>query len=290
MKQHEFTVAILFSIFVGCGAPTSGIFGSAGAGSSGPFGDSESSVASGSGGSSSGSESSSTAGPGGSDPAGVGGSSSNSSSSTGCVPNDCPNSYYCGDWDDGCGNVVQCKQCSDGDTCGSDHLCHACVPTQTPAVVCKPGSCGHYVDDCGHTQTCVPDPDDGNFGCPDYLWCTNGDLPYVPYVSPTPDWTAVGTCTGCRRSFANDALCGTSGDAYACPVAFANQVQDMTETDVDCGGFNPAKCEVGKACVQDSDCLENRCTGGVCANTAFSNPGCLNLKVVNVSGDIMCCP
>jgi hypothetical protein len=120
-------------------------------------------------------------------------------------------------------------------------------------------------------------------------YCTSGDLPYVPNESPAPDWTNVGVCAGCHRDVAEDGLCGLSGDAYSCPTSYADNIQDSTETDIDCGGFNPAKCDVGQACLQDSDCLENKCIGGACAHTAMSNPGCLNLKQIIGGHDIVCC-
>ncbi len=184
------------------------------------------------------------------------------------------------------------------DTCGPDHACHECMPTQTPDVVCQPDSCGHYLDDCGNLQTCVPMPNSGQ-QCPSiatnngpiYIqYCSSGDPPYVPYEMPTPDWTQVGSCLGCHRSQQWDGLCGNAGNAFACPDSYLDGIQDNTETDIDCGGFNPTKCGVGQACLQDSDCLEERCISGICAHTNLMNPGCINTEQITASGNIVCCP
>ena len=43
-----------------------------------------------------------------------------------------------------------------------------------------------------------------------------------------------------------------------------NTVQDDDETDVDCGGVCPTKCDTNQACVVDTDCISNDCQDDVC--------------------------
>jgi hypothetical protein len=41
-------------------------------------------------------------------------------------------------------------------------------------------------------------------------------------------------------------------------------VKNGTETDVDCGGLDCAKCALGKICLVATDCASSVCSGGKC--------------------------
>ena len=49
-----------------------------------------------------------------------------------------------------------------------------------------------------------------------------------------------------------------------CPDMCADHVVNGDETDVDCGGAECAKCAIGYACDEASDCASNNCSGGIC--------------------------
>ncbi|APR81951.1 Hypothetical protein A7982_07300 [Minicystis rosea] len=50
-----------------------------------------------------------------------------------------------------------------------------------------------------------------------------------------------------------------------CPaLPCADGVKDGTETDTDCGGSCPNKCEIGQHCLSDNDCYSHWCLGGSC--------------------------
>ncbi len=49
----------------------------------------------------------------------------------------------------------------------------------------------------------------------------------------------------------------------------ADNLQDRTETDVDCGGLYCDPCEEGYACEDDSDCSSENCESGLCATETY---------------------
>ncbi len=49
----------------------------------------------------------------------------------------------------------------------------------------------------------------------------------------------------------------------------ADNLQDRTETDVDCGGLYCDPCEEGYACEDDSDCSSESCESGVCTTETY---------------------
>jgi len=66
--------------------------------------------------------------------------------------------------------------------------------------------------------------------------------------------------------------CG-GGGTNDCDMAIqcSNGIKDGDETDIDCGGPQPTMggtcailCSSGKSCVNNTDCVSNSCTGGVC--------------------------
>ena len=51
-----------------------------------------------------------------------------------------------------------------------------------------------------------------------------------------------------------------------------NEVLDGTETDVDCGGGDCVRCELGQTCEDDDDCQTRACVGSVCVPTPSTAP------------------
>ena len=49
------------------------------------------------------------------------------------------------------------------------------------------------------------------------------------------------------------------------PTYCTSKAKDVDETDIDCGGARCAKCELGKACLQDRDCAAGQCKNNLCA-------------------------
>ncbi|MEM1030801.1 MAG: hypothetical protein AAGN82_10650 [Myxococcota bacterium] len=197
--------------------------------------------------------------------------------------------------DAGCDDRNPCTE----DTCNEDGRCDF-TAIDGPALEQFPGDC-QQTTCVGGTVTDVPDdtdlPDDG-------LPCTVGGCSGGrPTSTALPTGTgcldggvcdAGGTCVECVDDTGCDApfTCGGGGVPGACgctPVAcsevgltcgFAgedgcgaplpcdNDVEDGSETDVDCGG-PPAtcatRCNAGRACSAPSDCASGVCTAGVCS-------------------------
>lgn len=47
-----------------------------------------------------------------------------------------------------------------------------------------------------------------------------------------------------------------------------NGVQDLDETDIDCGGFECGRCDLDSVCVNNSDCLSEWCYNNICISPA----------------------
>jgi len=63
------------------------------------------------------------------------------------------------------------------------------------------------------------------------------------------------------------ASCGTilGLDEYHAVMKCIDGVHDEAETDVDCGGKDCKKCEIGKKCDLNTDCVSANCMTSVCA-------------------------
>lgn len=116
---------------------------------------------------------------------------------------------------------------------------------------------GGSVDPCG--GTCPGTTTD----CA-YPACVDGacDIVFVKAGDPCDDdgglhCDGAGSCvectdsTQCNGNVCLDHLCFSSD----CDDGF----QDGSETDVDCGGGECPRCDIGDGCVQNSDCMSNAC-------------------------------
>ena len=80
-----------------------------------------------------------------------------------CVPGTCADvGAACGLVPDGCGAVVECGDCPDGELCGGGGA-NVCGPTSCTPVTCA-GQCGPVSDGCGAVLDCDPCPDDATGG------------------------------------------------------------------------------------------------------------------------------
>jgi hypothetical protein len=164
-----------------------------------------------------------------------------------------------------------CQPCAPGQQCATGADCTAtvcnsgtcgCVSTtdcpagtaDCVAGVCRPASCGDNVKD--GTET---DVDCGGPSCP---LCT-----------ATQTCSTGWDCTTgiCRH---NTCGCGTLAD---CPAGYTrcfiglcdkcnDNVKDLNETDVDCGGGSCVPCGLGKQCTTGTDCMSTVCLNGVCSS------------------------
>ena len=50
------------------------------------------------------------------------------------------------------------------------------------------------------------------------------------------------------------------------PAHCSNKTKDDDETDVDCGGPCPTKCDIGKSCAKNTDCASGNCNSNKCDN------------------------
>ncbi len=69
--------------------------------------------------------------------------------------------------------------------------------------------------------------------------------------------------------------CSQGGTGTFCSTASCTDgIKNQDETDIDCGGTKCSKCSNGKACVINSDCSSNQCTGGKCVVACTNDAGC----------------
>lgn len=67
------------------------------------------------------------------------------------------------------------------------------------------------------------------------------------------------------------------------PAHCTNEVQNTTESDVDCGGFECQRCAAGRKCVSASDCAS-----GQCAQNSCQDPSCANERPDSGETDLDC--
>jgi hypothetical protein len=108
-----------------------------------------------------------------------------------------------------------------------------------------------------------------------YPACVDGtcDIVFVKAGDPCDDdgglhCDGAGSCVECTDS----AQC--NGNVCLDHACFASDCDDGSqngfETDVDCGGGQCPRCDIGQGCVSGSDCKSNSCdTGSTCVACAF---------------------
>lgn len=183
----------------------------------------------------------------------------------GCTPNTCASEgANCGGLADGCGTVLDCGTCTDGETCG------AAGPNQCGMGSCTPktceelgAACGEVSDGCGNIvqcPECAPDKvcldnnqcgcagmatcaslgvDCGtiNDGCGGTTECGNCDAPMICYVD--------GAGTDPSGSNANAGNCG-------CPTCEGTDADGVKKCGIlpSCAGFalECGPCPQGQSC------------------------------------------
>ncbi len=145
------------------------------------------------------------------------------------------------------------SDCSSGQICSPAlKVCVGCTSDGDckDGLICKNNRCKSCSSksDCGRGRVCVQGKcKRGN--CVKTEECPKGQVCRNNYCSPclsdsecpSGNLCAGGICRPCRDGKKN-------GD----------------ESDTDCGGSCPQKCDEGKSCKRDSDCKEGRCIGGRC--------------------------
>ena len=63
----------------------------------------------------------------------------------------------------------------------------------------------------------------------------------------------------------------TPRPASQLPEYCSNQRQNTTETDIDCGGPECNRCQVGRSCLRANDCASELCQGGSCRDRSCAN-------------------
>lgn len=82
-----------------------------------------------------------------------------------------------------------------------------------------------------------------------------------------------GACVECLTE--GDCSSGDLCLASACaPPHCANGMQDLDETDPDCGGDACPRCGVGQGCAVDADCLEGGCVAMTCRKSCARSSDC----------------
>jgi Tol biopolymer transport system component len=69
----------------------------------------------------------------------------------------------------------------------------------------------------------------------------------------------------------------------------SDEIENGSETDVDCGGPDCPPCDQGMDCIQDEDCLDGLCDSGVC-ETASCQDGVMNQDEEDVDCGGVCDP
>jgi formylglycine-generating enzyme required for sulfatase activity len=186
--------------------------------------------------------------------------------------------------DKDCGGP-DCSPCNDNLKCKSDadcssHHCDAasklCVaPSCTDGV--KNGTesdldCGGPCNGCGPGQVCVTGNDCKGLKCDSFTCapsCEDGVK--NPGTAETDVDCGGGLCSPC----ANNLVCKLDTDclsnicdknAKTCVPATCNDgIQNLSETDIDCGGGTCPQCSTGQKCTAPANCLSQICTQNKCA-------------------------
>jgi hypothetical protein len=140
-----------------------------------------------------------------------------------------------------CGGVCAAR-CQLGQACAIDADCGGAAP------VCH-----------GTTRTCSAEP----------AACRDGAL--------SPGEAAVDCGAACKQRCAVESPCNVDGDCAsgqchatsrtcASDACSNGRLDAASESDVDCGGFCPGRCNLGQRCRVDADCNAAACRAGVCTS------------------------
>jgi len=170
--------------------------------------------------------------------------------------------------------------CTTPATCQSNHRC-ACVAYTTDEItkICK-GRCGSYKSKCNKYIKQCPQP---------VLCITKaGFRQNYCFISGKNKF---GTCIGCTNVYQYN-MVNKKPFEWVCSKNFDDGIEDVDETDVDCGGLsnpircNPGKCtngictfgKIGKSCVLDNNCAQSCIKSSDCVSKSCVNNKCMNTK------------
>src|SRR5579862_4079385 len=177
-----------------------------------------------------------------------------------CVTNTCA-AGCCGT-----ANAAQGTFCSDngGHVCDGNGHCAACVqPSDCPAqsTACLTDTCTANICGTANAPQGTSCTDNGGTRCDGAGQCVQcgvaGDCPATGTVCLTNTCNA-GTCgsvnaaAGTACADHGGVVCDGTGNCVANHCA--DGIQDVDETDVDCGGPTCAACPPGKKCLTQNDC------------------------------------
>jgi plastocyanin len=213
---------------------------------------------------------------------GVGGTSVGGNGGSGGAP-ECTVGTDCMGTDTTC----QTRTCTDG-VCGVEN---APAGTALPAVEQTPENCKQLV--CDGNGAPITEPDDGDLPDDDKE-CTADTC-----EAGEPTFTPAAPGTECSEG--GGAVCNVAGDCVECvdtgdcvdgetcsqeqcvPASCINQIVDIGETDVDCGGLVCPKCDTNQNCLVDGDCQSNVCELLNCAA-----PSCIDNTMNGNETDVDC--
>jgi hypothetical protein len=89
--------------------------------------------------------------------------------------------------------------------------------------------------------------------------CTTGEENHAPGPPPVGDPNPEGKPSGQACTNGNECPSGVCFGGSCQEATSSDGVRDGDETDVDCGGSSPNKCENGKGCVDGDDCKSRIC-------------------------------
>ncbi len=149
-----------------------------------------------------------------------------------CTPVSCAQqNIECGPAGDGCGNLVQCGSCPQGQTCGGGGM-----PSQCGAPMCAPQSCAQQNIECG------PAGD----GCGNVIQCGSCVAPETCGGGGVPGQCGAGVCNPVTCAQQN-IECGPAGDGCGAII----QCGPCVAPDTCGGGGVPGQC--------GSNCTPNTC-------------------------------
>jgi hypothetical protein len=161
-------------------------------------------------------------------------------------------SSHCGGISDGCGGVLKCGTCPEGQSCGGGGEPNVCgVGTCAPSTCSSQGlACGAASDSCGGTLNCG--------ACPGGETCGGAGIPNQCACAPT-------TCTALGDACGTDTDgCGGTLNCGACPEG---QTCGSGGTPHQCGCTATTTCQsLGYACGSTTDNCGNSLDCGSCSS------------------------